>query len=275
LGPIGFGVFGIIVLILVVLGPFVASENHLAQSLYGVIVTCVATGLGIWASKIFGSRTDKEHLTRYGLSAWRNLDSLSVKIRQRLNSEIDSSEVIEAWLLDVDQAKLAWKDLLHEVFDLQKRLEAESEEVALKYKEQMERAESDKEKHDLERKKRAELTKINSKAPLPIKKYEVCACPSCGASIEFKLGDEKNSTAWPICKECGATFPVHRQSEDDFVVNENAMKVPVRRTCADCGYEMIFSIPTTRNISFSHSCPSCQSGLKCSGRATSFEVSKI
>ena len=124
------GIAGFITLGAIFAGPFVISTNSLAQGFFGLLTTAVATGIGIWASWRYSKSSDRERLTRYGLLAWRNIDALSVKVRQQIQIGSANPDVMESWLLDVDQAKWAWRDLLRELFELQERLQLEREEIA-------------------------------------------------------------------------------------------------------------------------------------------------
>ncbi len=104
---------GLAIFVFVLLGPFMFSGNSAAQALYGTLITAVSTTIGIFASWHFSKNADKdtknaekERLTRYGLLAWRNVDALSVKVRQQIQRSSAGRETLESWLLDIDGAKL-------------------------------------------------------------------------------------------------------------------------------------------------------------------------
>lgn len=156
----------------VVAAPFLISDNSPAQALFGIITTAISTFVGVWASWNYSKNSDKERLTRYGLLAWRNIDALSVKVRQQIQYGSANSETLESWMLDVDIAKLAWMDLLHDVFEVQGRLKLESEEVSLEYKKKINAAADGRVKEELFGELMLAKTRIQSRAPLPIVEKE-------------------------------------------------------------------------------------------------------
>ena len=266
------GIASVILLAAILGGPFLISTNSLAQGLFGLLTTAIATGIGVFASWQHSKSSDKERLTRYGLLAWRNIDALSVKVRQQIQIGSAKPEVMESWLLDIDQAKWGWRDLLRELFELQERLQLEREEVALRYKEKIDAAENEQERANLEKKLRLELAKISGRAPLPIAETEKVDCPNCGNSVAVVLGGEVGATAWPSCKGCGALFPVHRKSEQEITVNADAMKLLTKRACPHCGADQEWKIPANKSVRFLFSCPTCHGTMQCEGDAGNFSV---
>jgi len=119
-------------LLFIIGGPLLLAGNPEAQALLGILVALMTTVASIVATRAYARAQAQDQLTRYGLQAWRNLDALSLKLTKRIGTDGVDTFPLEEWLLDVDQAKLAWRDLLREVFELQHRLESETEEVALR-----------------------------------------------------------------------------------------------------------------------------------------------
>ncbi|WNK21302.1 hypothetical protein P1P91_06410 [Halomonas piscis] len=267
--------FGGVLLGAILGAPFLIAGNSLAQSMFGLLTTVTATAVGIFATWKYSQKTKQEELTRYGLLAWRNIDALSVKIQQQIAEGEARTDVLESWLLDVDQAKWAWRDLLRELFELQKRLEAEREEVAIKYKAKMDEASSEADRRRLERELRVELAKIGGKAPLPLRETEDVLCPNCGQDVQTMIGSDVGSTSWPNCGGCGATFPVHRKGDSEIVVNEDAVKLPVNGECPHCGAEHTWKVPAERSIRFRYTCNQCDEGIQCLGDADDFSVEKV
>jgi len=263
----------LVVVLLIFGGPFLIGNNSLAQAMFGLITTAVATGIGVWASWSYSRNSDKERLTRYGLLAWRNVDALSVKVRQQIQVGSASPEMLQSWLLDIDQAKWGWRDLLRELFELQERLELEREEISQKYKAKIDNAESETERKKLEDQSRLELAKISAKAPLPILERQSVGCPNCGKSLFFTLGSEPGASAWPTCEGCGAVFPVHRRAEGEVYANPDAMKLPVSRSCPHCKQQNDWKVPAGREVAFLYSCSACKAAIQCRGSASTFAVS--
>lgn len=265
-------ILAVLALVAIIAGPFLISDNAAAQALFGVIMTAIGTGIGIWTSWHYSKSTDKERLTRYGLLAWRNVDALSVKVRQQIQNDPQHSDVLQSWLLDIDSAKWAWRDLLREVFELQERLTLEKEEVALDYKKRIEAAPSSQQKQKLEEELRVAVAKIRTKAPLPLPESVAIPCPRCGALVTTELGTELGATKWPECTECRAQFPVHRAADGDISVNSSALKAPVERPCPSCGETLEWKIPVEKDVRFLDRCEHCGKKLQCSGAADNFEV---
>lgn len=260
----------IAILIAILVGPFVIDKNNLAQAMYGLLTSAIATGVGVWASWNFSRNSDKERLTRYGLLAWRNVDALSVKVRQQIQIGSANTDMLQSWLLDIDQAKWGWRDLLRELFELQERLELEREEVSQKYKNQINATENEIERKKLEGQSRLELAKISARAPLPIPEKQQVDCPNCGKAVQFTLGTDPGASAWPTCDGCNAFFPVHRKSETEVVANADAVKLPVARDCPHCAAANQWKIPVSRPVHFLFRCASCSKPMQCHGTASDF-----
>ncbi|MEA5390904.1 hypothetical protein VB738_06480 [Cyanobium gracile UHCC 0139] len=263
---------GAVVLVLVVAGPFITHGNALASSLYSLITAAVATGIGIWASWKYSKNSDNERLTRYGLQAWRNVDALSVKVSQQIQAGSAGAEILQSWLLDIDQAKWSWRDLLRDLFELQERLKLEQEEVAQKYKFKIESAKDPIEKQRLEDESRIEIAKISAQAPLPISGLQNAECPSCLKNVSFPIGPEIGASAWPLCDSCGATFPVHRKGESHIHVNADAVKIPVARECPYCKHSNILKVPKNKSVKFNSRCVNCSRLFQCEGDAFALVV---
>lgn len=268
-------VWAITILIAILVGPFVIAGNSLAQAMYGLLTAAIATGIGVWASWNFSRNSDKERLTRYGLLAWRNVDALSVKVRQQIQIGSANTDMLQSWLLDIDQAKWGWRDLLRELFELQERLELEREEISQKYKNKIDATESESERKKLEDQSRLELAKISARAPLPIPERQQVACPNCGRSVQFTLGTDLGASAWPTCDGCNAIFPVHRKSETEVAANADAIKLPVAKECPHCAATNEWKIPLNRSVHFLYHCASCSKPMQCHGTASEFTVTLL
>ncbi len=255
-------------------GPFLIAENNIAQALFGIITTVISTSIGVWASWNYSKNSDKERLTRYGLLAWRNIDALSVKVRQQIQNGNAKEDTLHSWLLDIDEAKWAWRDLLREVFELQERLTLEREEVTLEYKKKIGEATNDKEREKLESERKLAVAKIVNQAPLPITEEEDVLCPNCSAKVLVNLSSNPGSTSWPECNSCGAIFPVHRKSEGEVSVNHEGLKLAVAKECPHCQAKLAWKIPVGKPVHFLYVCNSCRSSIQCDGNAASFTVTK-
>lgn len=162
------GVIALFTIVGVVAAPFLIAGNSEAQALFGIITTVISTSVGVWASWNYSKNSDQERLTRYGLLAWRSIDALSVKVSQQIQYGSAKKETLESWLLDVDNAKWAWMDLLHDVFKVQERLKLESVEVALEYKKKINATPDGQQRDELYSELMLAMTRIQSRAPLPI-----------------------------------------------------------------------------------------------------------
>lgn len=265
----------LIVAVAVVAGPFVIRGNELALGLFGLIVAFATTLISIYATKWYAEATARDELTRYGLQAWRNLDSLQVKVSQQINNPDVEDRLLAGWLLDIDQAKWAWQDLLREVFRLQARLEAETTEVASRYKAQIDSALSPEAKFDLESKQAAELATIASKAPLPLRVPTEVVCPRCKAQVTARLGQSPGDTAWPVCGTCQLRFPIHRQPDGGIRVGESESKTEVLVKCPGCNGDLRLWIPKGRSILFVSICQNCKTHVQFNGTAESHQLDDL
>lgn len=258
--------------IAVLCAPFIIGNNSLAQALFGIITTAISTSIGVWASWNYSKNSDKERMTRYGLLAWRNIDGLSVKVRQQLQIGTPIDDTLESWLLDIDSAKLAWRDLLQDAFELQERLLVERDEVAVQFKQKIAAADDVAEKQKLEGEMRVAMAKIENKAPLPLTAQEETACINCAADVRFPLGTQSNASYWPICGSCNATFPVHRQSNGAILANPTALKLSVSKPCPSCSTRINWRVSPTKPVHFLFTCFRCSAVLQCDGTSSQFEV---
>lgn len=266
---------GAITALLVIAGPFITKDNTVAASLYGLITAALATGVGIWASWKYSQNSDKDRLTRYGLQAFRNIEGLSVKVNQKIQSGSADAETLQSWLLDIDQAKWSWKDLLRDLFELQERLKLEQEEVAQKFQRKIDLATDPSERKRLEEESRIEIAKIGAKSPLPIPSYESVDCPNCGQKVLVQLNGEVGASAWPTCESCGALFPIHRRADSEILVNEDGMKLPVVKNCPSCSNRITLKVPSVKSVQFRGKCNQCHESFQCEGNAQSLVLSKI
>jgi len=257
---------GLVIAGALLVGPFVLQGNELALALFGVLVALLTTLLSVYATHWYAESSSKGELTRYGLQAWRNLDSLQIKVSQQTGVSGLDDRVLAGWLLDIDQSKWAWQDLLREVFDLQARLQAETNEVAARYKPQIESAVSPAVKSQLELKQASELAGLASKAPLPLRVPVDVTCPRCRSAVTGHLGQSTGETAWPICRSCQYRFPIHRQPDGGVKVGEPD-KVAITVKCPACQSEMRLWVSEERDILFVTSCPSCKTHIQFDGTA--------
>ena len=169
-------------------GPFFLGGNALAQLFFNVIMAMATTVVSVYATRHYAANQARAELIRYGLQAWRALNSLQVKVSQHLPSEKIPSTTLHAWIMDIDGAKWAWQDLLREVFSLQDRLQEETDEVVQRYKSAIASTGSAEERSNLETKQAAELARLAAQAPLPIKLPEEVSCPKCETKMTARVG---------------------------------------------------------------------------------------
>lgn|GEM_PF-6432605 len=206
---------GIIIVGLVIGGSFI--DDRVGQILAGLLTAIITTLVSVFAtyhsSNAAQSRAAKDELTRYGLLAWRNLDSLQLKVRQELEqTKPENSKTLNGWLLDIDQAKWAWQDILREVFDLQERLQAETYELARDYKEKIGAAKpSDRLK--LEAEKQAHFARLITSSPLPLKIPAEVSCPNCSNPVAIMIGQNTGDTSTLRCPTCRRGFHAHRAAD--------------------------------------------------------------
>lgn len=265
----------VVVLILVLAGPFFTKDNTVATSLYGLITAALATGVGIWASWKYSQNSDKDRLTRYGLQAFRNVEGLSLKVKQKVQAGSADVETLESWLYDIDQAKWSWKDLLRDLFELQERLKLEQEEIGQRFQRRIDSTTDPTERKRLEEERGLEIAKIGSKSPLPITTYETVDCPNCGQMVTIQLNGEAGASAWPTCESCGALFPIHRLADSRIYINDEALKVPVSKQCPNCSFSNTLKVPPLKEVHFRGRCKQCGENFQCDGNANNLEVSLI
>lgn len=264
---ISVGVFGTAIVATVLAAPFLIGGNAVGQSLFGLLITLLTTLIAVFASRQYSKREAQGELTRYGLQAWRNLDGLAIKLSKRIESSDVGDPQLEQWLLDVDQAKWAWRDLLREVFDLQKRLELETEEVAAKFKREIGEAADPALKEQLESEQKLALAKLSAKAPLPLRVPAKTRCPSCSSDVVAQVGESAGDTAHAQCTRCGARFPVHRQADGSVFVGGQAERVKIAVACPACSEPISIAAPWGESVEFVRTCPHCQTHYRFVGSA--------
>jgi hypothetical protein len=206
------------VLGLTVWGAFLSSRE--AQILMGILTAIITTLVSVYATYHSASHSARNELTRYGLLAWRHLDALQLKIRQleTEDSEPVSLATLQAWDLDVDQAKQAWRDLLREAFQLHQRLQAATEELAQDYRLRIAQATNPEDRTKLRAEREAKLAQIASSSPLPLRVPTEVKCPNCASSVVVPLGANQGDTATTACTNCRRTFHAHRSSDGSTFV---------------------------------------------------------
>ena len=95
----------------------------------------------------------------------------------------------------------------------------------MQFKQKIASATDASEKQKLEGQMRVAMAKIENRAPLPLPKDEEVDCPNCDSPVRFPLGTQLNSSFWPICSACNATFPAHRQANGVVLANPTALKL--------------------------------------------------
>lgn len=271
----GLVIIGVGITVAVVAAPFLIDNNAPAQALLGLLVTFITTLVSIVATKKQSAQDSQDELTRYGLQAWRNLDGLAIKVSTQIPGSKSDAQVLEQWLLDIDQAKWAWRDLLREVFDLQKRLELETEEVAAKYKREKSQTQDPAKLESIEVEQRLELAKLAAKAPLPMKVPVELPCPTCGERVNAQLGEFPGATAHANCPSCGARFPVHRESDGSAFIGGQRNTVPIEFPCPKCNISSSAYAPNDGATEFVQICPGCQTHIGVSGTAKAFTTSDL
>jgi hypothetical protein len=213
----------LVVLGLIVGATFLPSQS--AQILAGILGTVIATLVSVFASYHFSAaaagRGAKDELTRYGLLAWRNLDSLQLKLDQQLQQPAPvTPDTLRSWSLDVDQAKWAWRDLLRDVFALQERLQAETVELARKFREEMQKA-APAERPRLEAEHQLQLARLQSSSPLPLRIPGEVPCPNCGGLVSVLVGRNTGDTHTLRCPSCKRMFHAHRNADGSLFVRRS------------------------------------------------------
>ena len=269
------GLLATIIVLIVLAAPFLIKENATAQSLFGLLVAIVTTLLSIYATRHFSKRQTQDELTRYGLQAWRNLDGLAIKLSKRIESSDQSDPQLEQWLLDVDQAKWAWRDLLREIFDLQKRLELETEEVAAKFKLDIGKESDPVVREQLEAEQKLALAKLSARAPLPLRVPVKVQCPTCQADVIVSLGEAAGDTAHTACAKCMSRFPVHRQIDGSTTVGGQAERVKASVSCPSCKGTIMLPVPWGEEVEFVRACPHCQAHFRFAGTARAHKLEDL
>ncbi len=206
---------GTLILVLVIGTPFLPSSS--SQILAGVLTAVITTFVSVFAtyhsSRSSAARTAKEELTRYGLLAWRNLDSLQLKVTQQLQSNGSvNRDTLQEWLLDIDQAKWAWQDILRQVFVLQQRLQVETLELAQDFKKRIQSA-VPADRPELEAQREVKLAKLASSAPLPLRIPAEVTCPNCSLPVSISIGQNLGDTVTTRCTNCRRMFHAHRRGD--------------------------------------------------------------
>jgi hypothetical protein len=250
-------VAAIVILLAFSVAPFYFKGDPLAETFFNLVIAVVTTIVSVYATYFYARSTGKDELTRYGLQAWRNLDSLGIKVSQQVGAEDSNNSMLEGWLLDIDQAKWAWRDLLRGVFELQGRLQAETDEIASNYKARLAEAKTPESRLELQSKQAAEIAQVVSRAPLPMKLPEEVACPNCSTTLTARLGSSANDTAWPLCPNCNTRFPVHRQADGSVKLGHSALHTTVKIECPKCARSLSFVIPKEGETSFVSKCVGC------------------
>src|SRR5208282_4149849 len=266
--PRGLMVAAIVILLAFMVAPFFLKDNPLAQTFFNLVLAVVTTIASVYATYFYARSTAKDELTRYGLQAWRNLDSLEIKVSQQIEAEGSNDGTLEGWLLDIDQAKWAWGDLLREVFELQGRLQADSDEIASNYKAKLAEAKTPESRSVLQSQQAAEIAKLVSRSPLPLRLPEEVACPKCNTVVTARLGSSAADTAWPMCPMCNKRFPVHRQADGSVKLGRpgiSASKTEITIECPKCTRPLSFVVPREGEASFAWKCTGCGTHLQFRG----------
>ncbi|KAB2888131.1 MAG: hypothetical protein F9K32_17565 [Desulfobulbaceae bacterium] len=254
--------------------PFVFSNNPQATAVFSVLLTFITTTASILATKYYAKMDYQNTLTRYGLQAWRNLDSLAIKVEKAINRDTIESFQLEEWLLDIDRAKLGWRDLLQELFALQERLEKESSEIAVRYQEQLKSASTPEEVNKIQKEREDALAEKSAKAPLPLRLPVSVPCPECGTEQTGLLGTNSADTGWILCVKCNVKFAVHRAIDGSVRVG-GTLKGPKKDTpltCPDCNYENSIDAKKTAGIIL---CDTCNTHILYSGSKGKFKVESL
>jgi RNase P subunit RPR2 len=261
----------------IIVSSLLIRDNQAAQVLFNVLLAFVTTLISVYATQVYSKATAQDELTRYGLQAWRNLDSLAIKLTKQIRTAATSTANLEEWLLDVDQAKWAWRDLLREIFQLQTRLETETEEIANRYKAQLTQAASPEQRSKLELERNIEITKKALQAPLPIRLPVDVTCPNCETRLIAPLGTTPGDTAWVNCSnpKCQHRFPVHRMPGGDIKVGQTKRKTLISPHCPGCPQAIGLRVPIETSVEFVTKCPNCGTHIRFAGSATKYELKDL
>ncbi len=257
--------------------PFFLANNPVAQLFFNLSLAIITTLVGVHATRHYSLTQVREDLTRYGLQAWRSLDSLQVKVSQHLGMSTIPPTTLHAWILDVDGAKWAWRDLLRELFEIQDRLQAESDEVVHRYKRLIAETSTADERSKLETKQAAEIAALSSRAPLPIKLPEEVSCPICGTKMTARVGSNPGDSDWPVCPNpgCSTKFPVFRKSDRTVATSDRAPVSTAVKPCPNCGADIKVLLYEDREVSFLTICSSCRTHIQFVGSPTEQELTDL
>lgn len=256
LAVVGGAAAGLIAIIVLV--PLLLADNPEAQIIFGLLLALVTTLISVYATIRYSHFSSQDELTRYGLQAWRNLDSLAIKISRQVSADNPDVATLEEWLLDVDQARWAWRDLLREVFELQARLEAETEEISSRFKKELAETRTAEARTHLYLRHAAEIADRVARAPLPIRIPVDVACPNCGYGVGARLGESAGETGWTTCPNCSSRFAVHRQADGGVKVGEPASKQKVAPACPACDRPIVLFVADDHAVTFVTQCPGCR-----------------
>jgi len=192
---------------------------------------------------------------------------LAIKVSKQIGGGEVRDDTLDEWLLDLDQAKWAWRDLLRRVFELQARLERETDEVSIKYKSQIALAHNPEAVSQLESLQRLELARLESQAPLPIRFPIEVACPRCATILTARLGKGPGESAWPTCTNCLLRFPIHRDAGGAHKYGGQWGRTELDVECPSCHRPNRFNVPQGERISFEQTCVSCRTHISFEGTA--------
>ncbi len=260
--------FTIIILVFVflpfLLSPLFLGNNAIAQLFFNFLLALITIFVSAYVTHVYSQRNLKDEITRYGLQAWRNLDSLEVKLLQHHEDVCISQNTLNSWILDVDAAKWAWQDLLKEAFEIQDRLQAETEEIVSRYRRDIAQTSSSEEKLKLEQNQKTELAGLFSRAPLPLKLSEKVLCPNCNYTLNARVGSSAGDSDWPTCPNCNTNFPVFRLA-DGTIEGSKLESQEIEKPCPKCKTEITFNLYEEKEISFLILCPKCSTHIQFCG----------
>ncbi len=273
-------VWGVLISALIIIigsasAPFIFSNNPQATAVFGILLTFITTLLSVLATKYYAKIDYQNTLTRYGLQAWRNLDSLAIKVEKSINRDIVEGFQLEEWLLDIDRAKLGWRDLLQELFALQERLERESSEISIKYQEQLDAASTPEEVTKIQKEREEALAEKSAKAPLPLRLPVTITCPKCQNEQSGLLGSNPNDTAWILCNECGVKYAIHRLLDGSVRIGGTFKKITkkiIRICCPDCSCENFIDNKKPAGIII---CDECNTHILYSGTEDKVKIENL
>lgn len=264
---------GAVVLSLLAASAWLLQNNAVAQMLLGLIVAILTTGASVYATHWYAREQRRDELTRYGLLAFRNLESLAAKMTSSIGADPPDEVTVRGWLLDVDLGRWAWRDLLREVFKLQERLQADADELARKSLVRLASVEKPEDRTTIEAEHRVQLAELAIRAPLPLEVPVEVKCPMCELSVQTRLGQQPGEGAHSVCPNCGTTFPIHRLQDGSVKVGNLTGKAVAEIPCPACGASEIRLLPTSRSVEFVFNCKNCGTHVKVRGPAGDLKVS--